>query len=448
MNIKYIITGMLMFGNTAFISAQLQEPKTEFTLAEAQEYALINNTAIKNAKLDIETARKVIWENTAMGLPQVEAGAGYTDNLKLMTTLIPAEFFGGPPGTFSAVQFGTQHNTNASLTASQLIFNGPYIVGLQAATTYKELSEKSLIKSESDVLEAVAKSYYSIILSEASRDAIAQNLENMKECLAETEAMYKEGFVDETDIDQLKITVSSLENEVNSSEQMVELSYKFLLYQMGYDLNQEISITDDLDLIMEDLTRDLLLQEFSPEEHIDFKLMTTQERLAYLQLKRTRFEYFPTISAYLTHQQMAMRSEFNFYDTDLEWYPATMLGVNISVPIFSSGMRKARVGQNKIELEKTINIKNEASKGLELAVQQTRIEFSSAYEKYLNQQKSIELAQKVFDNTSIKYTNGLSGSFELTQASDQLVGVQTAYISAMVELLNAKLSLEKALGNI
>jgi len=439
---------MLLLGKAAFLSAQLQEPKTEFTLAEAQEYALINNTAIKNAKLDIESASKIIWENSAMGLPQVSAAAGYTDNLKLMTTLIPAEFFGGPAGTFSAVQFGTQHNANASITASQLIFSGPYIVGLQAATTYKEFSEKSLIKSESDVLEAVAKSYYSIILSQAGKDAIAQNLENMNDRLTETEAMYQEGLLDETDVDQLRITVSSLENELNSAGQMVDLSYKFLLYQMGYDLNQKLAITDDLDVIMQDLNRDLLLQEFNHEEHIDFELMTTQERLAYLQMKRIKFEYFPSVNAYLTHQQMAMRSDFNFFDTDLEWYPATMLGVNISIPIFSSGMRKARVGQNKIELEKTKNNRDEVAKGLELAVQQARIDFSSAYEKYLNQKESIELAQKVFDNTSIKYTDGLSDSFELTQASDQLVGVQRAYIGAMVELLNAKLSLDKALGNI
>jgi outer membrane protein TolC len=161
-----------------------------------------------------------------------------------------------------------------------------------------------------------------------------------------------------------------------------------------------------------------------------------------------KFEYMPTLSAYLNHQQMAMRNSFNFTDGNEEWFPATMLGFNLDIPIFASGLKKARVSQSKIELEKTKNMKEDLSVALELQVSQARIDFRTAYQKYLNERSNIELSQKIFDRTSIKYQNGIVSSLEMTIATEQLTGSQTGFIAAMVDLLTAKLALDKSLGNL
>jgi outer membrane protein TolC len=242
--------------------------------------------------------------------------------------------------------------------------------------------------------------------------------------------------------------VSALENEYNAAVQLAELSYRMLVYQMGFDLEAEIVISETLEEIIADFTKDLLQQEFLVEDHIDYKIMNTQEQLAFLQVKMNKYEYMPTLSANLNHTQTAMRRNFNFYDFDEDWYPSTMLGFNLSVPIFSSGMRKAKIGQAKVELEKTKNLKSSLANGLKLSVLQARVDFTTAYEKYLNQKDNLELAQKVFDRTSVKYQNGMASSLELTMASEQLTGIHTGYISAMVELLTANLKLEKALGQL
>ena len=431
------------------VNAQVSEKqKSYFTLAEAQAYALDNNKNVENARLDIEAAKQRIWENTALGLPQVTAGATYTNNLQLMTTLIPAEFFGGEPGTYQAVQFGTQHNATANIVANQLLFSGPYIVGLQAASTYKDLTQRSLRKKEADIKEAVAQSYYSILLAEAGRDAFAKNLQTMEQRLAETKAMYETGFLEETDVDQIQIAVSTLENEYIAASQLVEMSYRFLVYRMGYGLDSSIVITETLTEIIAGLTDELLKQEFNVNNHYDYKILDTQEKLAYLQVKMNKYEYMPMVSAYLNHQQMAMRNSFNFTNPNEKWYPATMLGFNLSVPVFASGNKKAKIGQSKVELEKAKNMKEDLSDALELGVQQARINFRTAYQKYLNESSNIELSQKIFDRTTIKYQSGMVSSLEMTIATEQLTGSQTGFISAMVDLLNAKLALDKALGNI
>ena len=428
--------------------AQVGGSKQRFSLAEAQEYALQHNLMVQNAELDVDAARKRIWENTSLGLPQVNAGAGYTNNLKLMTTLIPAEFFQGEPGTFIPVQFGTQHNATANIVATQLLFSGPYIVGLQAASKYKELTERSLIKSQSDIREAVAQSYYSILLAEEGKRAYGSNLESMRQRLEETRAMYEAGFAEETDVDQMVISVSGLENQYEEAEQLAALSYRMLLYQMGYDMGADVEISQTLDEIISDLTRNLMQQDFRVEDHIDYKILNSQEQLAMLQMKMNKYEYMPTLTANLSHMQMAMRQEFNFFDFDEKWYPNTTLGFNLSIPVFSSGMRRARIGQSRVELEKARNLKSTTAEGLELSVRQAKIDFNTAYGKYLNEQNNIELAQKIFDRTSVKYNNGMASSFELTAASDQLTGTHAGYIASMVELLNAKLKLEKALGQL
>lgn len=425
-----------------------QKDAAAFTLAEAQAYALNNSNTVENARLDVEAASKRIWENAAMGMPQVSAGGQYTNNLQLMTTLIPAEIFQGEAGTFIPVKFGTQHNATANIIANQLLFSGTYIVGLQAASTYKDLTKRNLKKQEADIKEAVAQSYYSILLAEAGKDAFGKNLETMKQRLAETEAMHTGGFLEETDVDQIQIAVSTLENEYIAAGQMVDLSYRFLVYQMGMHMGAEIAISENLEDIIEGLTDDLIRQEFDVNRHYDYRIMETQERLAHMQVKLNQSEYMPTLAAFLNHQQMAMRDDFNLFDTEEKWYPATMVGISIDIPIFSSGMRRAKVGQSKIEFEKTRNMKEDLATALEMGVQQARINFRTAYRKYLNEKSNIELAQKIFDRTSVKYNSGVVSSLELTMATEQLTASQAGYISTIVDLLNAKLALDKALGNL
>ncbi len=422
--------------------------KTTFSLAEAQAYALEHNPNMENARLDVEAARQRIWENTAMGLPQVSASASYTNNLQLLTTLIPGEFFGGEPGSYVPVKFGTQHNASAVVIANQLLFNGPYIVGLQAASTYKDLTSRNLQKQEAEVKEAVAQSYYSILLAEAGRDAFSRNLESMRQRLEETRALQKTGFLEETDVDQIQIAVSTLENEYVAAGQLAEMSYRFLEHRMGYDPDGHIGISESLEDIISGLSRAVLEQDFNVSRHYDYRIMDTREKLAYLQVRMNKFEYMPTLSAYLSHQQMAMRNSFDFADKDQDWYPASTFGLNLSVPVFSSGMRRAKVGQSRVELEKTRNMKKDLTSALELQVHQARINFRTAYQKYLNERSSIELSQKIFDRTSVKYQKGLASSLEMTLATEQLTGAHTGFISAMVDLLNSKLALDKALGNL
>lgn len=422
------------------------------SLAEVQDYAVRHSIATRNAQLDVSAAKKKIRETTATGFPQIDAKVSYMNNLQLPTTLIPAQFIDpdAEEGTFIGVKFGTQHNATFELSASQLVFSGSYIVALQAAKVYLRLSQELLTKSEIEVKETVTNTYYLILLAEANKKTLESNLENVRKTLYETKELHKAGFTEDTDVDQIQLSVTNIENAVRSIDRQIAVTYKLLKYQMGLDFQQEISLSQGLDDILNEIDKEKLLTgELDLDGHIDYQMADTQEKSMGMLLKKEKSEYLPTISAFISYSRMAMRDSFNFFKkTDERWFPSTVVGLNIGVPIFSSGMRAAKVAQARMELKKAKNTKKQVTDGLQLGLVQARSDFSDAFEKTESTKKNVGLAKKIYDKTLIKYSSGTVSSLELTQIHNQYLTAESNYTSAVVELLNAKTRLDKALNRL
>jgi outer membrane protein TolC len=433
------------------VAAEGAEEVQRFTLEQVQAYAIKHSTATTNARLDVTMARKKIWETTATGLPQISASASYQDMVQIPTTLIPAEFIDpdAEEGTFIGVKFGTQHNATLNVTVNQLVFSGSYFVGLQAARTYLRISTENLAKSEIDVKANVTNTYYLILLAEDSLETLQASLENLKKTLFETREMHGAGFVEDTDVDQIQLSVTDLENAIKSMERQVRVTYRLLKFQMGLDLDKDIRLADNLDTILTRLNAEALLTEpFELEKHVDFRMMEVQEKAMQLLLKREKTEYLPTVTAFATHQQMAMRDSFNFFAKDEKWFPSTIIGLNISIPIFSSGMRGAKVAQAKLELQKAVNTKKEVSKGLQMELMQAKSAFRDALDKAESTGKNVKLAKKIYEKTQVKYGEGMSTSLDLTQIHNQYLTAEANYTKAVVELFNAKTRMDKILSRL
>jgi len=447
MNIVKIGIIVFLFSCCTLFSKAEGEKKRTFSLEEAQNFAIENNLNIKNAAADVIIARKKIWETTAIGLPQVNGSVNYTDNLSLATVLIP-DFFGGNPDEMVEVQFGTQHNASVSISANQLVFSGPYIVGLMAAKVYKQISQQNLEKTEIDIKELVTRNYYLVLLSEETKRTLVKNYHNTEKTYLETRAMFEQGFVEETDVDQLKVTLTTLNNSINSMERQVKLSTNMLKFQMGLDLEVPVSLSDTLYGILEKINlQSLAVNNFNINNNIEFNIIETQVELASLDLKRQKTEYLPNLSVMYMNNWNAMRSEFNFFNTD-KWYRSEMLGFTLNVPVFSSGSKRSKISQKKIELEKIIDNQKLVRQGLEMENQQARFDYNTALEKYMSENENVKLAERILEKTRVKYKNGMASSFELIQANNQYLQTESGLTSAMVELLNAKTRLDKIMNRL
>ena len=447
--IKWILAGWMVLGIIPFATAGNGNNGSiqQLNLEQAREFALEHSAAMRTARADLDIAQKQIWETTAIGLPQVEGTLGYQYYLDIPTSLIPAEFFGGEPGEFEEIRFGTEHNLTATATVNQLIFDGQYIVGLRASRIFRELAAQNLKRSELEIINTINETYFLALVAEENLEIVKQNLRNMERTLYETEKMLEEGFTDPINVDQLKLTVSNMKNNISRLERQRRLTLNLLKFQIGMKVETELELTDSLDGLFDELLLEAsIAADFDPQAHINYRIMRSQETMDEMVLRREQSSYLPRLSASFTRQEMAMRDEFNFFDRDRSWFPSTYFGVNLNIPIFSSGMRRSQVQQARLELEKSRIAREQTRESLVLQMQEATTDFETSLEQYQNEKENLQLARRILDRTSIMHKEGMASSLELTQANDQLLNTQANYLGAMFDLLNAKNNLKKALG--
>ncbi|MFW5663596.1 MAG: TolC family protein [bacterium] len=425
-----------------------QEP-LRLSLEEAIEYALEHNYELNNAKSDAGIADRQVWEITASGLPQVSGTVGYQYYTDIPTNLVPAEFFGGEPGEFAEIQFGTEQNLTATLSVEQLIFDGSYIIGLRAARIFRELSLQTFQRSETEVKSSVMESYFLTLSTSQNLELMSANLVNLEKTLYETQKLFEQGFSDAIDVDQLKLAVANLKNNISGMKRQEKMTLDLLKFQIGIAVDRELILTETIGELFAEISAETFAeQDFNPQEHIEYRIMESQEQMQLMSLRRERSFYLPTLSAFYTRQENAYRNEFNFFQGGKDWFPTSILGLNINIPIFSSGLRHSKVQQAKLELEKAKTNTRSVEQSLLLQQQEARDQLQTAMEQYNAEKDNLELANRILERTRIMHREGLASSLELTQASEQLLTTQAGFINAMFEVLNADNKLRKALGKL
>jgi outer membrane protein TolC len=458
-----LIAGMLMVNVPKHASAQETKPTSVFlSLQQAQEYAITNNMQIRNSILDIDIAKKKIKEITSIGLPQINAQANYTHLFKVpelsiggityLGTTLPAGtpvtsddilnqsvFLGYKP--MDPIQLGVPDNLTLDITVSQLIFSGEYIVGLQASRVFYQISEQGKQLTELNVKESVSNTYNLVLVLKQTHDILNKSYNNLMTTLAEMRAMNEQGFIENTDVDQIELTSLNLENGLNSLQRQMEASNLLLKFQIGMSYDQELILTDSLEATTAGISLESLTNEkLNLSKNITYQILTTQESLAELSLKREKSTYLPSLAAVYRHQEKVNAPAFDFN-------PKDVFAISMNIPIFSSGTRSTKVSQRKFELEKAVNTKNNVANGLELEFINSQNELKSAYEKYLNDKKNIDLTQRVYDKTLVKFKEGMSSSLDLTNAQNQYLTAQSNYFNAVYTLITAKNKLDKLTNN-
>lgn len=419
--------------------------KVVLTLDDVQEYAITHNKTLQGARLDVRAAEMSKWDVIANGLPRVDASGGLNDNLKLMTTLMPAEIFGGEPGTYIPVQFGTKYNANFGIQASQLIFSAPYFVGLQMASLAEKMSSQALEKSEVDIRESVISTYYLILVSEESLFQIEKNIANLRDIMKSTEAMYSVGMAESTDVDQMKSNLTMIENSRRSIERNIEFSYNLLRFQMGLEIEKEIELSTTLDQIIAETSVELLLStEFNYSTNIDYLMLQSQESLSSLSLKSEKAALLPSVSGFYSWTKGGMGNKLN----DLQWFPNSMIGFQVNIPIFASGQRWSKIRKAQFELDKIKVSKSAVTDNLLLQEKQLRYNLINAREQYDSQRDNIEVAERVYESVNNKFREGMASSLDLTQAHNNLLTAESNHINSLMTLLQTKLAFEKLLNEL
>jgi outer membrane protein TolC len=421
------------------------QDKRSFSLEEAVTFALDSNYTAINAQRDIAIAIKKKWETTATGLPQISGLIDYQNQIIQPTSFIPAEFFGGAPGTFSPVVFGTKQNASATATLNQLIFDGSYLVGLKAARTFLDFTENANEKTQLEVRKGVINAYGSVLLAQEGINILDRNIATLEKNVNETVIVFENGLAEEEDVEQLQITLSSLKNLQANAIRMEKIARQMFNLALGIDIYDAVLFTETLDALAVPALELMTATELS-DNNVDLKIATnlTEQRSLELQLEKSKA--LPTLSGFINLGTNTGRSEFDFFDGDQRWFASSIAGVSLNVPIFSSGMRSARTQQATIALDQATTQLEETQQQIQLAYESAKSDHELAIDNYATSKKNLALAERIETKNQIKFKEGLSTSFELRQAQVQLYTTQQELIQSMLSIITTKADLETILN--
>ncbi len=412
------------------------------SLNDAVSEGLQNNRAMVNANYDIQIARERQWETIASGLPQISAYAAYNKDLEQRTSIVPGAYFGGSPGEYFPVQFGTEQSIDASARLDQLIFDGSYLVGLQASTVFLKISRQNKIKNELEVKRLVTDAYINVLLAEERKRILEKNLKNLKGTLSDIRKVHQQGLVEVEQVEQLEITSSSIQSALDYVSRMIPVTYQMLNMTLGRDLTDKVVLADTLMglCVRSETSKELV--DWNIAKNIDYQIAQNNLRSSELLLKLERFRALPSISAFITSGYDAYNDDFTFTEKSQQWYGRSAIGLSLSMPIFTSGAGQSRTDQAKLNVAKAKTQLEQVEEELLLQKASAHNQFTLALEEFLRSQESLDIAYRIERKNEIKYTEGVTGSFELRQAQLQLFDLQNQHLNAMRNIINSKTELD------
>lgn len=425
------------------LSVQLfaQEKSVQsFSLQQAVEYAKKNNYALKNNQLDITNAQKKVKEVLSNGLPQINATGNFINNTTIATNVIN---FGG---VNTPLQFGLAYTATGSITASQLLFDGGFLMGVKAAKEYVALAEINVNRSNIETEVNVSKAYYSVLLLQTNIKLLGTNLETLTKAKEDLEKSYKAGLVEKTDLDRITLQHSSLEimrSKINDQERIASMILKL---QMGMNVTDSIVVTDDLQKLFSNAKAGAVEAKVDYTKRTEYQLLNQSIKLNTLDKKRYQYGYAPSLVAIAATQQNTFGTTFG--ELGKVWYPGTYWGLNLSVPIFDGLRKSAQIQQSKINITKAENDKKTLENSIELEVMQAKLAFLRTGEQLAVQEKNMALAQDIYNRVQLKYKNGVGSSFELTSSQNDLEIARNNYLSTVYDYFVAQIELRKAAGDI
>ena len=413
-----------------------------FSLRQSLDYALANNQNLLNARIERDISETVVKETLSRGLPQITANSGVAKNL-----IIPEVPFTNPiTNEETTIAFQRRYNGNALVNLEQMIFDGSFFVGLEAARTFRQLAEKDQIKTEIDVIEAVTKAYFGVLIAQERLELVDKNFNRLDSLLRETQILYNNGFAEQIDISRVKVQYNNIRTQQTNLKQFEEMSKYLLQFQMGMSVGSYMVLTDDLGSLELELDN-TSSANFNYADRIEYSQLQTNEALAQLDLKNNKVKYIPTINAFINYGgNMFADNTSDLFNLGRSWIPNSAYGVNISIPIFDGFYKSSLIQKNRLQIKQIENQFSLLENNIELEIRDKRSQLINSMERLKTEKENMELGMEVFRVTRIKYQEGVGSNLEVIEAETSYKEAETNYYVALYDALIAKVELEKAIG--
>ena len=449
---------IMLMCTVGFAQTAKDTGKFTFSLKQCIDYAMQNQTSMKNATLEEEIAAYKVKEIAGIGLPQINASAQLSNNDPLRRMFgvgdgKPNFLAGGQPIPKGEVvafpnifQLRSGGDVGASIT--QLIFSSSYFIGLKAAKTYKELSAKSTQLTKIQVTEAVTKAYYLVLINEERIKLFDKNVIRIDSLLKQTRVMHQNGFVEKIDVDRIEVAYNNLQTEREKFSNLLAMSKLLLKYQMCMPLGADLSLTEKMVDYKSVVSPPAADQKPNYSGRVEYSLLESQKKLQLLDIKNHKLACLPRIAAFANAGWFSQSPTFNYFTEKNLWYNYGMYGLSLSLPIFDGLQNMRQTQQSKLKLQEIDNNMASLEQSIELQIRTSEISLKNGLSSLAAQNKNMELAAEVAQVTKAKYKQGVGTSLEVTSAETSLLEAQTNYYNALYDVLISKVDYDKANGTI
>ena len=398
-------------------------------LSEAQEYAVQQNRSLRNASLAVQEAYAARWQTIAAMLPQVDASYAYSNYFGYSATM----------GTFKI----NMPNQGAIGVTASIGLNGQAVVGALLNNIAIDMKKLSLEQSESQLRGSVMSMYVSVLALQGISNILDSSLVNIQGLEAMTQKAVDAGASEQTAADQIRVRVNNIKNSINAQQRSIELAMNSLKVLLDVPVETELVLTEDVSTVLSpDRVIALLSENFAIENNLNYQLLQKQVDLAKANVHMAGWAYGPTLAVAYNYSDQQYYGEGGMRMT-----PPNVFQVSVKMPIWSSGKRAAGVIEKKIALEQAKNTLSETTDNLAIQYRQLCFNLTNAYETYINEKDNKAVSERVFNSATNKFKYGAASNLELTNASNDLLNAQSAYIQAILTLVNAQVELENFLNN-
>jgi outer membrane protein TolC len=435
---------LLAFTSYSFSQGEV----TSLSLSDAVEYGIENNRNLVNAEREIKMAYKERWKTIAIGLPNVTLDLNYLNYLELPTSLIPAEFFGGQKGEFSEIQFGTEQTAIGSVRMEQLLFDGSWLVGLEYSKIYLAASENFYEKTFLEVRESIVKLYSLVVTYNEGILLLENNLINFRKDLFEVTELYKNGFEEIENVEQIKITLAQAELSLLQAKKTRENQTNLLKLVLGIDLEDNLILTTSInDFIADNIIFSNSFEDFNTDKNIDVKISQNIFDTKRIEYKLEKSKQLPKISGFLSGTYTGNNNEFDFTNKSQNWFGSSVLGVNLEIPVFNAFKLNVSSQKAKIAMNQAMTNLEEQEEKTQAKVQEKLNDYQLAIRTLNVSEQNMRLSVSIEEKNSIKFFEGIVSSFEFRQAQLQLLDSQQKYLNSVLELISIKTELETLYNN-
>jgi outer membrane protein len=418
----------------------------EFSIQQAVDYAKKNNVQVKNALLDVQIQEQTNKDVTSAAYPQINGSFSLVDNVKTPVSLIPAEFFGGTPGTYEKFPFGIKYNATGGIALDQLLFDGQVFVGLQARKTVIDFSQKKVEVTEETIKANIYKIYYQLVVGKTQIGLFDANIDRLDKLLHDTREIYKNGFAEKLDIDKISVQLANVQTEKVKAQNQINNGYLGLKLLMGMPVRDSLVLRDTIsyEQVLEELPQ---VGDFNYSNRKEYQYAELGIKLNQYNIKRYKLSRIPTVSLNAYYNENAQRPKFNFFSGG-EWFPVSAVTLRVNVPIFKGFSTKAKIEKATLELQKSINQRETLKLSIDNDIEVANNNFHTAIATLDFQKKNMNLAEEVYRQTKKKYEAGLGSQTEINTAQTDLKAAQTNYINALYDAIIAKVDFLKATGKL